>query len=138
APDAPLDFVSFKGGYGDEYPLFHEELDQRAYPQAEVKHTATTQIAQVMQPRFVAGNPPDVLDNSGAQKIDYATLAAEGQCTDLAPLLDAPTVDDPNVKIRDILLPGVIEQGTYGGQLLMLNYVYAAFPMWRSEERRVG
>jgi N-acetylglucosamine transport system substrate-binding protein len=133
AADAGLDVVIFKGGYGDEYALFHEQLYKKAYPQAQVKHTATTQIAQEMQPRFVAGNPPDVLDNSGAQKIDYATLAAEGQCSDLATLLDAPTVDDPNTKIRDVLLPGVLEQGTYGGKFLMLNYVYAAFPMWYSK-----
>ena len=133
AADAGLDVVIFKGGYGDEYALFHEELYKKAYPQAQIKHTATTQIAQEMQPRFVAGNPPDVLDNSGAQKIDYATLAAEGQCADLAPLLDAPSLDDPNVKIRDLLLPGVLEQGTYDGKFLMLNYVYAAFPMWYSK-----
>src|SRR5688572_17919429 len=46
AADAGLDVVIFKGGYGDEYALFHEQLYKQRYAQAEVKHTATTQIAQ--------------------------------------------------------------------------------------------
>ncbi|WP_219415101.1 N-acetylglucosamine/diacetylchitobiose ABC transporter substrate-binding protein [Pseudonocardia nigra] len=133
AVDAPLDVVIFKGGYGDEYALFHQSLYERQYPGAQISHTATTQIAQEMQPRFVAGNPPDVLDDSGAQKIEYATLVNEDQLADLAPLLDAPSVDDPNVPVRDTLLPGVIESGTFGDRCLMLNYVYETFAVWYSK-----
>jgi len=133
AADAGLDVVIFNGGYGDEYALYHQDMYRKRYPEAEVSHTATTQIAQEMQPRFVAGNPPDVLDDSGAQKIEYATLVSEGQLSDLAPLLDAPSWDDPNVKVRDTLLPGVVEQGTFGDQFLILNYVYETFAMWYSK-----
>ncbi|MHA6628387.1 N-acetylglucosamine/diacetylchitobiose ABC transporter substrate-binding protein [Pseudonocardia sichuanensis] len=133
AADAALDVVIFNGGYGEEYAKFHQELYKKRYPEAEVTHTATTQIAQEMQPRFVAGNPPDVLDDSGAQKIEYATLVSEGQLADLGTLLDAPSWDDPNVKVRDTLLPGVIEQGTFGDQFLILNYVYETYAIWYSE-----
>jgi N-acetylglucosamine transport system substrate-binding protein len=133
AADAGLDVVIFNGGYGEEYALYHQDMYRKRYPEAEVSHTATTQIAQEMQPRFVAGNPPDVLDDSGAQKIEYATLVSEGQLSDLAPLLDAPSWDDPNVKVRDTLLPGVVEQGTFGDQFLILNYVYETFAMWYSK-----
>src|SRR5918999_894379 len=133
AADAPLDVVIFDGGYGDEYAIFHEEMYKKRYPNAEVKHTATTQIAQEMQPRFVAGNPPDVLDDSGAQKIEYAVLVSEGQLADLGPLLDAPSWDDPNVKVRDTLLPGVVEQGTFGDKFLALNYVYETYAIWYSK-----
>ena len=31
-----------------------------------VKVTPVTKVAQTLQPRFVAGDPPDVIDNSGA------------------------------------------------------------------------
>ncbi|MGH3587378.1 MAG: N-acetylglucosamine/diacetylchitobiose ABC transporter substrate-binding protein, partial [Pseudonocardia sp.] len=133
AAEAALDVVIFNGGYGEEYAKFHQELYKRRYPGAEVKHTATTQIAQEMQPRFVAGNPPDVLDDTGAQKIEYATLVNEGQVADLAPLLDAPSWDDPNVKVRDTLLPGVIEQGTFGDKFVILNYVYETYAIWYSK-----
>ena len=133
AVDAGLDVVIFNGGYGEEYAKFHQELYKKRYPEAEVTHTATTQIAQEMQPRFVAGNPPDVLDDSGAQKIEYVTLVSEGQLADLAPLLDAPSWDDPNVAVRDTLLPGVLEQGTFGDQFLILNYVYETYALWYSK-----
>jgi N-acetylglucosamine transport system substrate-binding protein len=133
AADAGLDVVIFNGGYGEEYALVHQELYKQRYPQAEITHTATTQIAQEMQPRFVAGNPPDVLDDSGAQKIELATLVSEGQLADLAPLLDAPSFDDPNVTVRDTLLPGVVEQGTFGDQFLVLNYVYETYAIWYSK-----
>ena len=39
-----------------------------------VKVTPTTNIAQTLQPRFVAGNPPDVIDNSGADLIGINTI----------------------------------------------------------------
>jgi N-acetylglucosamine transport system substrate-binding protein len=133
AAEAPLDVVIFNGGYGEDYAKFHEELYKGRYPGANVKHTATTQIAQEMQPRFVSGNPPDVLDDSGAQKIEYATLVSEGQLADLGQLLDAPSWDDPNVKVRDTLLPGVVEQGTFGDKFLALNYVYETYAIWYSK-----
>jgi N-acetylglucosamine transport system substrate-binding protein len=133
APDAALDVVIFNGGYGEDYAKYHQEMYKRAYPEAEVKHTATTQIGPEMQPRFVAGNPPDVLDDSGAQKIEYAVLVNEGQVADLGPLLDAPSYDDPNVTVRDTLLPGVVEQGTFGDKFLILNYVYETYALWYSK-----
>jgi N-acetylglucosamine transport system substrate-binding protein len=133
AADAPLDVVIFNGGYGEEYAKFHEQMYQQRYPQAQIKHTATTQIGPEMQPRFVAGNPPDVLDDTGAQKIEYAVLVNDGQVSDLAPLLDAPSYDDPNVKVRDTLLPGVIEQGTFGDKFVALNYVYETYALWYSK-----
>ncbi|HET6259357.1 N-acetylglucosamine/diacetylchitobiose ABC transporter substrate-binding protein [Pseudonocardia sp.] len=133
ATDAPLDVVIFKGGYGDDYALAHEAMYKEHYPQAQVKHSGSTQIAQEMQPRFVAGNPPDVLDDTGSQKIEYAVLVNDNQLTDLGPLLDAPSADDPNVKVRDTLLPGVIEQGTFGDKFVILNYVYETYALWYSK-----
>jgi N-acetylglucosamine transport system substrate-binding protein len=133
AADAGLDVVIFKGGYGDEYAKFHQSLYAKRYPAAKITHAISTRVAEEMQPRFVAGSPPDVLDDSGAQKIEYATLVAERQLADLTPLLDAPSIDDPAVKVRDTLLPGVVEQGTFDGKFQILNYVYAAYPMWYSK-----
>ena len=133
AADAPLDVVIFNGGYGEGYAKAHEAMYGKTYPQAKINHTATTQISQEMQPRFVGGNPPDVLDDSGAQKIEYANLVNEGKLADLTPLLDAPSIDDPNVKVRDTLLPGTIEQGTFGGKFYGVNYVYETYAIWYSK-----
>lgn len=133
AADAPLEVVIFNGGYGEAYAKAHQAMYTAAYPAATIKHLATTQIGPEMQPRFVAGNPPDVLDDTGAQKIEYANLVNEGKLAELTPLLDAPSLDDPAVKVRDTLLPGTLEQGTFGGKVYGLPYVYETFAIWYSK-----
>ncbi len=100
-----LDVVIFKGGYGDEYAKFHESLYKKKFGKSEIKHKGITDITPQLQPRFNGGTPPDVIDNSGASLLPMSTLASTGQLTDLTVLFDAPSVDDPDVKVRDTLEP---------------------------------
>jgi N-acetylglucosamine transport system substrate-binding protein len=53
---------------------------------------------------------------------------------DLGPLLDAPSLDDPKVKVRDTLLPGIVPVGSYDGTFLSLNYAYTVYGIWYSEK----
>ena len=129
---APLDYVIFNGGYGDQYGAEHIKL-YNAWAGAEVaKMTSTVKIGTTLQPRFAGGNPPDVIDNSGADQMPTATLAGQKQLADLKPLLEAPTVDDPNVKIADVLLPGAIESGSFDGVFHVMNYVFSMWGFWNS------
>ena len=129
---APLDYVIFNGGYGDQYGAEHVKL-YNAWAGAEVaKMTSTVKIGSTLQPRFAGGNPPDVIDNSGADQMPTATLAGQKQLADLKPLLEAPTVDDPNVKIADVLLPGAIESGSFDGVFHVMNYVFSMWGFWNS------
>ncbi len=129
---APLDYVIFNGGYGDQYGAEHIKL-YNAWAGAEVaKMTSTVKIGSTLQPRFAAGNPPDLIDNSGADQMPMATLAGQKQLADLKPLLDAPTMDDPNVKIADILLPGAVEKGSFDGTFHVLSYVFSMWGFWNS------
>jgi N-acetylglucosamine transport system substrate-binding protein len=131
--DGPLDVVIFKGGYGDQYAIDAEAAYKKKYPKAAVKHLGTQQIQQQLAPRFVGGTPPDVIDNSGAQHLDMNALTSKGQLADLTPLLDAPSFDDPNKKVRDTLRPGIVENGQYGGkEVYSLNYVQAVYGIWYS------
>ena len=131
--DAPLEVVVFKGGYGDEYATKAEARYQERYPQAKIDHKGLQKVGEAMQPRFVAGNPPDVVDNTGAGRLDIATLVAAGQVTDLADLLDAPAVDQPGKKVRDTLLPGVVDDGTFAGRTVALNFTYTVWGLWYSK-----
>lgn len=132
---APLDFVIFNGGYGDAYGAEHVKL-YNAWAGGEVaKMTSTVKIGSTLQPRFAGGNPPDVVDNSGADQMPMATLAAQKQLADLQPLLDAPTVDDANTKISDILLPGAIDKGSFDGTFNVLSYVFSMWGMWYSSSQ---
>ncbi|MFE0104682.1 N-acetylglucosamine/diacetylchitobiose ABC transporter substrate-binding protein [Streptomyces sp. NPDC059009] len=128
-----LDVFIFKGGYGDSYAKVWEASFEKKYG-GDVAHTGEQDVTGKLQPRFNKGNPPDVVDDSGSKKLKLDTLFKDGQLTDLTQLLDAPSVDDPSKKVRDIMLPGTIEQGTFGGKFHALFYVYAAWGVWYSNK----
>lgn len=78
-------------------------------------------------------NPPDVIDDSGAQQIKLDVLYKNNQLADLTPLLDAPYIDDPTKKIRDVLQPGTIETGSFAdGKMRQLSYIYTVWGFWYS------
>src|SRR5262245_6476599 len=132
--DAPLEVVIFSGGFGEDYAKAHEAMYAERHPQATIKHSATQQIAETLQPRFVAGNPPDVIDNSGGSQIDFNGLVSQGALADLGDRLSAPSLDVPGKTVRETLLPGIVEVGSYDGKLLALNYAYSAYGIWYSQK----
>lgn len=129
--DAALEVVIFKGGLGDAYATdIHEPLYKKEFPKASVKHVATQQIAQTLQPRFASGDVPDFIANSGSDLMDNGALQTEGQLLDLTALFDAPSIDDPSKKIRDTLIPGTVESGLIAGKPYILNYVSSGYGLW--------
>ncbi|MEV4622637.1 N-acetylglucosamine/diacetylchitobiose ABC transporter substrate-binding protein [Asanoa sp. NPDC049573] len=133
-PDkTPLEVVIFKGGYGDEYAVNAEALYKQKHAGATVDHKGIQKVGEALQPRFVADTPPDVVDNTGAGRLDLATLVGAGKLTDLAELLDAPALDDPGKKVRDTLLPGVADDGTFDGKVQALNFTYTVWGLWYSK-----
>jgi len=131
--DVPLEVVVFKGGYGDEYTKRAATAYEQRFPAAKVDHKGIQKVGEAMQPRFVANTPPDVVDNTGAARLDLATLVGAGQVTDLGELLDAPAHDDPAAKVRDTLLPGVVDDGTFDGRCMTLNFTYTVWGLWYSK-----
>src|SRR6266545_3000104 len=131
---AQLEVVIFNGGFSDKSAKdIHEPLYKKAFPKAKIKHVATEEIAKTLQSRFVSGSPPDVVDNSGANQMDPGKLASEGALLSLSDLYNAPSVDDPKVKVKDTLLNGTIDVGEYDGKPLVLNYAYTVFGIWYSK-----
>lgn len=129
--DEPLEVYLFDGGYGTEYAQGFVDVYNRTLPGSEVEVKATQEISTQLQPRFVAGDPPDVIDNSG-QPVDGKTLLEDGQLYDLQVLLDAPSLDDPSMTVADTLTDGVVEAGSFGGQFVQLPYVNTVMGMWYS------
>ncbi|MCG5454518.1 N-acetylglucosamine/diacetylchitobiose ABC transporter substrate-binding protein [Micromonospora sp. PSH03] len=131
--DAGIEVVIFNGGYGEKYATdVHEPLYKKAFPKAEVKHQATQAVSTVLQPRFASGNPPEFVNNSGEKLMDFGALVADGQLQDLTELWDAPSVDDPSKKVRDTVVPGTIEAGSFNGKPFVLYYVSTVFGIWYS------
>ncbi|MBW1600713.1 N-acetylglucosamine/diacetylchitobiose ABC transporter substrate-binding protein [Streptomyces sp. JJ66] len=130
--DAPLEVVIFNGGYGDQYARDAHQIYEASY--GTVTHDKTQKIRTLLQPRIIKGEPPDVINNSGAEQMDIASLIAEGQVEPLDALLDAPTLDDPDRKVRDILVPGTITKGQFGGEeMYQLNYSFTVYGTWYSQ-----
>ncbi|GII85143.1 carbohydrate ABC transporter, N-acetylglucosamine/diacetylchitobiose-binding protein [Sphaerisporangium siamense] len=133
AETSPFEVVIFDGGFGDAYAReVHEPLFAAEHPKATIKHTATKEIAKTLQPRFAGGNPPEFVNNSGDNAMDFGALAQDGQLQDLGALLDAPSWDDPAVKVRDTILPSAVELGTYDGTYCVLNYASTVWGIWYS------
>ncbi|MFI1197423.1 N-acetylglucosamine/diacetylchitobiose ABC transporter substrate-binding protein [Micromonospora sp. NPDC020750] len=131
--DAPLEVIIFNGGYGEKYATdVHEPLYKKAFPKAEVKHQATQAVSTVLQPRFASGNPPEFVNNSGEKLMDFGALVADGQLQDLTELWDAPSVDDPSKKVRDTVVPGTVDVGSFNGKPYVLYYVSTVFGIWYS------
>lgn len=130
--DKPVEAVIFKGGYGDQYVIDAESVYKRRFPKAEIKHTGGQELAKQLQPRFVSGDVPDLIDNSGAGALALAPLVDNDQLTDLSPLLDAPAIDGGGKKVRDTLLPGIVDQGSFKGKPKVLYYTFTVHGIYYS------
>ena len=62
---AEVDGVFFAGGFGDEYIKYAANLMEQLHPGVTVKTQSIQKVTEQLQPRFVAGNPPDIINNSG-------------------------------------------------------------------------
>jgi N-acetylglucosamine transport system substrate-binding protein len=132
-PSAPLDVVIFKGGYGDDYAKYvNDKMYHKLYPDAKITYAGIQRLGEQLQPRFVNGTPPDVIDNSGAGNLDTAALVAEGQLADLAPLMKAVSYDTEGKTFADTLVPGTQSTGQFDGVQRYLNYVLSVQAIWYS------
>lgn len=131
--DAELEVVIFNGGLGTDYATkVHIPSYESKFPKAKVNFSKTEEISTVLTPRFSSGNPPDMVNNAGSKLMDQGALVANDQVADLTDLLDAPSLDIPGKKVRETLIPGTIEAGTYDGKPYVINYAYTVFGLWYS------
>mgnify|MGYP005812102005 CR=1 FL=1 len=130
---ATVDGVFFAGGFGDDYIKYAAKLQEKLHPGTTVKVQSIQKITEQLQPRFVQGNPPDVIDNSGANMLKMADLVNENQLTDLAELMAAPSLDTPGKTFQDTLFPGSQDSAMYNGKLLGLNISYTVSGIWYSK-----
>jgi N-acetylglucosamine transport system substrate-binding protein len=130
-PAKPLEVTIFSGGYGADYATqVHQPAYKKAFPGATIKHNGTLQVSTQLRPRFVSGDVPDVVNNSGPESMDLVALAGQGHLADLSVLFDAPSYDDPSKKVRDTVTPAVITNAKIDGKDLVLNYTVSHRALW--------
>jgi N-acetylglucosamine transport system substrate-binding protein len=128
-----VDGAFFAGGFGDDYIKYAGQLVEKAHPDVKVKIQSIQKVTEALQPRFIAGNPPDVIDNSGANFIPMADLIAEEQLLDLTPLLSAPSWDTEGKTFGETLFPGSQDTATFGGVPYGINIAYTISGLWYSK-----
>lgn len=130
---AEVDGVFFAGGYGDDYIKYAAKLQEKLHPGTTVKVQSIQKITEQLQPRFIAGNPPDVIDNSGANLLPMSDLVANGQVMDLKELMEAPALDTPGKKVKDTLFAGSQDSASFDGVQYGLNMSYTISGLWYSK-----
>ena len=129
----PVEGIFFEGGYGRAYIDHAADIFRALHPENEISVAGIQRVGEQLRPRFIGGNPPDVIDNSGADNLDTAALVAEDQLADLAALMAAPSVDTPGKTFAETLFPGSQVDGVYNGKQLVLNIAYTVFGIWNSQ-----
>ncbi|QGH69217.1 N-acetylglucosamine/diacetylchitobiose ABC transporter substrate-binding protein [Pseudactinotalea sp. HY158] len=122
-----IEAVIFDGGYGTDYVSFAGGIvDKNLGTTTEVK--ATQKVAQELQPRFVSGDVPDLIDNSGADSIGWNDIRDRLETLD--DVLEANNLEGKPIK--DSLFSGAKDPGTFDGKFVALNYVLTVYGVWYS------
>ncbi len=132
-PGTPVEGVFFEGGFGRGYLDNAAEIFRNLHPDNEMTVEGIQRVGEQLRPRFIGGNPPDVIDNSGAGSLDTAALVAEGQLVDLAPLFNAPALDTPDMTFGETLFPGSQTSGMYGDTQHVLLMAFTVSGIWHSQ-----
>ncbi|MFF0344991.1 N-acetylglucosamine/diacetylchitobiose ABC transporter substrate-binding protein [Kribbella sp. NPDC004875] len=125
--NAPLDVV-----VSEEYGGFAASAYRKKYTSAVVTPKVTQQLSDELLPRFAAGSPPDVALSTGDNALELGRLVKDGALADLQQLLDAPSWDNQNAKVKDQLLAGLLDVGRYDGTQRSLNYIATVYGLWYS------
>lgn len=131
-PGQPIEGIFFEGGLGRDYLDNAAEIFSALHPDNEMSVDGIQRVGEQLRPRFIGGNPPDVINNSGAGNLDTAALVAEGQLMDLAPLFNAPSLDTPGMTFGETLFPGSQDTGQFDGIQYVLNISYTVAGIWYS------
>jgi len=124
--------IFFSGGFGHDYIQYAADLFAKVHPGSEVTVEPIQGVGEKLRPRFVGGNPPDVINNSGAGNLDFGALVSEDQLLDLAPLMAAASLDTPGKTVAESLFPGSQDGGVINGVQYAANIAYTVMGIWYS------
>jgi len=130
-PKVGIEIVIFDGGLGTKYATdIDTPLYSKKWPDSKVTYSATQQISTTIKPRMNSGSPPDMINNSGSDLMDFGAIVKANQAADLTDLFDAPSLDIPGKKVSETLVPGAVDQGKFNGKPYAVNYSYTVYGLW--------
>lgn len=95
-----IEVAVFEGGYGIQFYEHAKREFEKVYPHTKVELIFSPRVQEIVRPRFIANNPPDVI-SEWVDKELYP-YAAAGVLSTLNPLLD-DFIEGEEVRLRDKL-----------------------------------
>lgn len=132
ASQVELEVAIESAGYGIE--LYEEIVRdfEAAHPGVTVKLLGVPEVWTQLQPRFVAGDTPDLV--AAISKIDHGALIAEGQIMPLNNVLESPAYDQPDKKFIDTVLPGMLTGGKRDGHYYLFPWNAITYGVFYNEQ----
>jgi N-acetylglucosamine transport system substrate-binding protein len=118
--EVTLEVAVESAGYGIElYEQMAREFEA-AHPGVTVNLWGVPEIWNQLQPRFVAGNPPDLV--AAVQLINHAALIEEGQILPLNDVLNSPAAGQEGTNFIDTVVPGMLQGGAREGNYYLFPW----------------
>lgn len=122
-----LEVAIFKVAYGQDFFDRAAREYEKMHPNVTIKVWGNPKVWEQLRPRFVAGNPPDLVWPGWG--LDVWGLAKEGKLVEMDKYLDEKAYGSDK-KWRDTFMPALIDQGSYEGHPVIMPYVFNFYGWW--------
>lgn len=108
-----IDIAVFEGGFGREYWLEMMDKYTASHPNVEFKSTISPKVGEIIRPRVVAGDSPDIIvlsddDTSGL----ILSMIKDHALADISDVFDGPAYDKDET-LRNLMKKGYLESRKY-------------------------
>lgn len=124
-----LDVMVFKGGFGSDFYEKSATEYEKEHPGVKVTVTGDAHVWQLVQPRFLKGDPPDL--TYPGWDLDHWALVAEGELLDLTPILKEPAYKS-TTPWGDTFEESILKLGRFEGKQYVMPYFFSAMGWWYS------
>jgi len=117
----------FLGGYGSEFYKAVVQDYEKANPNVKVNDWYDPRNEEKLRPRFIAGNPPDVV------AITHPTtnmLMVEGKIYSLKEALNSPAYGEPKMLWKDTFYPDAFREWTLEGEIYAVPLDFNVNALW--------
>jgi N-acetylglucosamine transport system substrate-binding protein len=109
-----LNIAVFEGGFGRAYWDDIVAQFQRANPGVTVNLSIDPEIGNILSPRIAVGDWPDLINLADNERSGVvATMVQNRELLDITDVFNGQTLDRPGTRLRDIIIPGMLESVKY-------------------------
>lgn len=126
-PTGEIEVQSFQGGYDIDYFKKCADAYMKANPGTTIKIAGNPRVWEQLQPRMVAGTPPDLMFPGWG--MDHWALAEEGQLMQWEDALKSPAADG-KTPWGDTFDPAMLKLAQLDGKQVTMPYYVMEYGWW--------